>query len=94
MLKDIPLVSFQFERGMLIDCELLCNDFEILPLEFNDGKVNERRICLFWEARTTPPTRQHLKEAMEECGLTYYDAEQLIRHQQGRCIDDQYWLKC
>lgn len=94
MIKDKQLIKFTFEKGTLIDYKLLCNNSKLLPLEFKDGIITEERLCLFWEARLTPDTRQNLKENMEKSGLKYYDAEQLIRHQQGRCIDDPYWLKC
>lgn len=92
MLNDIPILRFSFEKGMLLEYELLCEDSRLLPLEFKDKKVTEERIRLFWEARITPDSRQHLKECMLKNNFQCYDAEQLIKHQKGRCIDDQYWL--
>lgn len=92
MFQNQPLLYFKLERGYLVDCKLLCEDSKLLPLEFKDKVINERRIHLFWEARVTPDTRQFLKEDMEAEGLEYYNVEQLIRFQKGRCVDDNYWL--
>lgn len=93
MLNEQPLLHFVYRKDVLKSAELLCYDEHILPFEFRKKVVNDHLLRCFFDARITPDTRIGLQEELEANDMPYYDPETLIRHQQGRCFDDDYWFK-
>ena len=93
MYENIPLVKFEYDGGMFVDAELLCYDKTILPFDFVDFVVNEDRVTTFFEERVTPDTRINIDIELKKYGLYPYNPETLIRYQNGRCFDDDYWVK-
>ena len=92
MKKDLPLIRFACEGGMLQEVEIL-TERENLPLEYH-FKVSDRRATeLFLEDRVVPQTRQHLEEALQRVGIPYYDPELLLRYNKGVSVEDSYWVR-
>lgn len=95
MLGDTPILEFKFVRDEATYIGPLNTECENLPFEFTDvEEVTPRLIRCFFDARIVPSTRIGINEALAKTKIQYYDPERIIRYQQGRCIDDNYWLKC
>jgi len=93
MLGDTPLVRFKYKKDVLQYAEILSDNVSIMPPEFRGLKANERLVRCFFAERITLDTRQGLDKSLLEHGMEYYDPETIIRYQNGRCFDDDYWLK-
>ena len=94
MYQDIPIVEFKFDRDKLVYSKLLCNNEKILPFEFRKLNANDKEIRNFFYYRIVPDTRIGIEESLKEAGIPYYDPELIIRYQNGRTFDDEYWLDC
>ena len=93
MFRQIPLVSFAYKNGKLMNAQLLNYDKAILPFEFMNFRCDELTVTQFFAERITPDTRQGLQKYLDKAGIGYYDPEAIIRYQNGRCIHDKYWVK-
>lgn len=94
MFQNTPCCEFIIDNDVCTKFEVLCKDLRLLPYDCN---VNEfpnykKNLVIFFYDRTTPPTRQFLKEALEAIGMKYYDMSRLIMFQHG-LAQDPYWIR-
>lgn len=94
MKKDIPIVSFRFDGGILQDFKILVSDRSMLPYTYllcdgDDYLATE----LFMDDRVVPETRQGLTRELHTVGIPYYDPVLLIKYNKGISIEDDYWIK-
>ena len=52
--------------------------------------VNKRALAKWWSGRSIPASRQGLKEALQELGMTV--SQELLDKCYGLSLSDQYWI--
>lgn len=93
--KNEKVVSFKYERDILIFVSEINRQCSLLPYEFlNVDRATDHLIRCFFDARIVPETRIGLNELLAKTEIQYYYPERIIRYQSGRCIHDEFWLKC
>lgn len=92
MYKDIPVVRFDYNGGMLTNAKVLV-DKKYLPIEYKAMVSDHRATELFLSDRVVPSSRQLLQPALERVGIPYYDPDMLIRYNKGVSVEDEYWIK-
>ena len=95
MCGDIPYIEFEIindycTKFIPLHSNHVNYPFGCNPDEFSNYKQN---LVVFFYDRTTPPTRQGLKEDLEIMGMKYYDMSQLIKYQNRRSVSDPFWVK-
>lgn len=91
--KDVPLLEFKFERGILVKSNLLTDKMNLLPFELWK-EINGWNLTKFFDERITPSTRQGIDKFLAGTVVKYYHPERMIRYGSGRCIHDHYWVEC
>jgi len=63
-----------------------------LPLSclMEDGKVNSKRLSLWWDERGIPASREHYQAVMAEIGVT--GKNKLLLECNGLSLTDHYWI--
>lgn len=92
MEKELPLVRFAFNRGTLVEVQLL-RDLKELPYEYKLCNSEYLATELFLEDRVVPSTRQGLYEELKKAGIPYYSPVNMLKHNAGVSIGDDYWVK-
>lgn len=90
--KNIPLLSFKFKSGMLIDVQQIVEDDSQLPFEMKHFGLYDGTESFFSD-RPTPHTRIGIDETLAKTPIQYYNAERMLRYNHAQCIDDVYWVK-
>ncbi|MCL2019998.1 MAG: excisionase [Oscillospiraceae bacterium] len=57
---------------------------------FKDGKVNRGELNEWWHGRSIPASRQNIREAMEDMGIS--SSNELLTKCFGLSLSDQYWV--
>lgn len=89
---SIPLVKFIYDRGTLLNVEILV-DKSLLPCEYRLSDSIRVATQVFLEERVVPETRQGLLEELLSVGIPYYDPVALLKYNKGVSIEDNYWIK-
>lgn len=92
MENDVPLVRFAYHRGTLMEVELL-RDRKELPYEYKLCDSDFLATDLFLEDRVVPPTRQGLEKELKKAGIPYYSPVNMLKHNAGVSVGDDYWIK-
>ena len=90
--KDIPIIKFKFNSGMLIDCEALTDKMNLMPIEVRRHGLWDG-LPEFFIDRPTPDTRQGFHEQLKKTPIQYYDVERLLRYCHAQSIHDCYWIE-
>ena len=91
---SVPICEFKFERGQLRYVEVLTSDKALIPVDcLHKGFTGDSLINFFF-FRTTPATRRGIDAYLAMTPVQFYYPERIIRYSEGKCIDDDYWLKC
>lgn len=92
MVRDQEVLSFQLDHEQLDFQEITpVEDLVWKPFDFMNG-YSRLSIREFLEDRLTPIDRQGIEQSCEDAGISL-DADEMIRYNCGRAVDDDCWIK-
>lgn len=89
-----PIFTFKFERGDLIEFELIyTKDQDLLPYDFILNGINFHSVVDAIEDLVTPSYRHRIEEDLREAGIPYYSIDKILRYNNGISPSYPFWVK-
>lgn len=87
-----PIVEFKCDNGSLIETRIVEQDKSKYPFEFFMYGFSQKSFENFFDDRMTPSSRQNMSDYLKAIGISHYDPLLIIKHNNGKCIHDKYWV--
>ena len=91
MKANDEVISFKLVAGYLEKFEILNRN--LLPIDFQLNSSETCAFMIFLNERVVPSTRIRIDKEVKKIGLDYYNPDELIRFNNGRSVEDDYWIR-